>query len=79
MRPLELEQKRNLYRFTKTVFAVAGGFLIILGGWYFIDGVLISHSPLFWFGLLPAYVGAMLILVSFAMRIEWFTDTRRFW
>lgn len=80
MRPLELEEKRTLYRFTKLVLVISGVFLLGLGVWYLAGGLLGSvHAPQFWFGIFPAYVGVMMILVSLAMRIEWFTDTRRFW
>lgn len=80
MRPLELAEKKALYRFTKSVLAVAGTFLIILGGWYLTSGLLgRDPSGQFWIGIFPAYVGSMMILIALAMRIEWFTDARRFW
>ena len=73
-------EKHALYRFTKAVLIVSGVFLISLGGWYLANGVIGSESsPTFWFALLPAYVGSMLVLISFAMKIEWFTDARKFW
>jgi hypothetical protein len=77
---LELGEKRALYRFTKGVLIVSGTFLLLLGAWYLLGGFLgAARSPEFWFGVFPAYIGGMLILISFAVRIEWFTDTRRFW
>jgi hypothetical protein len=80
MRPLELREKKALYRFTKIVLALAGSFLIILGGWYLATGLLGGdRTGQFWIGIFPAYVGSMMILISLAMRIEWFTDARRFW
>jgi hypothetical protein len=79
MRPLELKEKKALYRLTKTTFAIFGIFLLLLGCWFLTGGLLDARSTIFWLGLLPAYVGSMLLLFSLAMRIEWFTDTRRFW
>jgi hypothetical protein len=69
-----------LYKFTKAVLAVTGSSLVLIGGWYLsggLDGA--ERNPAFWFGIFPAYVGVMLILISLAVKIEWFTDTRRFW
>ena len=79
MRPLELGEKVILYRVTKSALAIAGSFLVILGSYYLSILAIGDHSPEYWIGLLPAYMGVMLILISLAMRIEWFTDTRRFW
>jgi hypothetical protein len=80
LRPLEFGEKRALYRFTKAILVIAGIFLLILGGWYLAGGLIGGeHSPEFWFGIFPAYIGVMMILISMAMRIEWFTDARRFW
>jgi len=77
---LELGEKKSLYKFTKSVLIISGVFLVSIGGWYLGNGVIGSgHSTSFWFALLPAYVGSMLILISVAMRIEWFTDARSFW
>jgi hypothetical protein len=80
LRPLEMGEKRALYRFTKFVLVISGVFLIGLGAWYLAGGFLgIEHTSEFWIGIFPAYVGVMMILISLAMRIEWFTDARRFW
>ena len=80
MRPLELAEKKALYRFTKTMVALVGIFLVGLGGWYLATGLLgLDRTGGFWIGIFPAYVGSMMILISLAMRIEWFTDARRFW
>ena len=80
MRPLELGEKKALYRFTKVLLVFSGIFLIALGGWYLAGGFIGSgHTADFWFGIFPAYIGVMMILISLAMRIEWFTDARRFW
>jgi hypothetical protein len=69
-----------LYKFTKMLLVIAGIFLLVLGSWYLAGGLLgFGHDPEFWFGIFPAYVGVMMILISLAMRIEWFTDARRFW
>jgi len=80
LRPLELGEKKTLYKFSKAILVLAGATLIFYGGWYLVDGLLQSpHSSQYWFGIFPAYVGSMMILISLAMRIEWFTDARRFW
>ncbi|MDA4129928.1 MAG: hypothetical protein OK457_04080 [Thaumarchaeota archaeon] len=80
MRPLEPREKTQLYKFTKTILIFLGAFLIIYGGWSIGAGLVQNpHDSQYWFGIFPAYVGAMMILISFAMRIEWFTDARRFW
>jgi len=80
LRPLEFAEKKTLYRFSKSILILAGAFLVLYGGWYAVDGFLSSPgSSQFWFGIFPAYVGSMMILISLAMRIEWFTDARRFW
>lgn len=80
MRPLEYAEKTRLYRFTKTLLVVLGAFLVVYGGWYIALGLITnSRDSGHWFGLFPAYVGSMMILISLAMRIEWFTDARRFW
>jgi hypothetical protein len=80
LRPLELEEKTALYRFTKGILVLLGVFLIVYGAWFIGSGLLQnSHDSGYWFGLFPAYVGSMMILISLAMKIEWFTDARRFW
>jgi hypothetical protein len=80
MRPLEHREKTALYKFTKGILISLGVFLIIYGGWYVGYGLLQDpHNSQYWFGIFPAYVGSMMILISLAMRIEWFTDARRFW
>jgi len=80
LRPLELAEKKALYKFTKAVLIVAGVFLLALGGWYLAGGLVGGgRTGQFWIGIFPAYVGGMMILISLAMRIEWFTDARRFW
>jgi hypothetical protein len=80
MRPLELKEKRQLYRFTKVLMVALGIALIAYGGWFFaINFIGDAHNLEYWFGIFPAYLGSMLILVSLAMKVEWFTDARRFW
>jgi hypothetical protein len=80
MRPLELKEKRQLYKFTKVLVIVLGVSLIAYGGWFFAINLFQDPSNLqYWFGIFPAYLGSMLILVSLAMKVEWFTDARRFW
>jgi hypothetical protein len=80
VRPLELHEKKALYTFTKAMLIVLGSALLVYGTWFFISRFLGSpHNPEFWFGIFPAYLGCMMILVSIAMKIEWFTDARRFW
>ena len=80
MRALELNKKKALYSFTKVVLAIVGVALVISGCWYLVSQYLVApNNPEFWFGLFPAYIGAMMILISIAMKLEWFTDARRFW
>jgi hypothetical protein len=80
LRPLEFGEKKTLYRFSKVILILAGASLIVYGGWYVGYGLFESpHSTQSWFGIFPAYIGSMMILISLAMRIEWFTDARRFW
>ncbi len=80
MRPLELREKKALYKFSKILLTIFGFFLILYGGWYFISQFLASpHDMQFWFGIFPMYIGSMMLLISVAMKVEWFTDMRRFW
>ena len=80
MRALELRKKKALYSFTKVVLVVVGVVLVVSGCWYLVSQYLEApNNPEFWFGLFPAYIGAMMILISIAMKLEWFTDARRFW
>jgi hypothetical protein len=80
LRPLELNEKKVLYKFTKTVLIIAGAFLVGYGAYLMINGLVLDPSnQQYLFGLFPAYIGGMMILLSLAMRIEWFTDARRFW
>ncbi len=80
MRPLEPDEKKALYKFTKTVLMIAGAFLAIYGAYLIITGLFFNGGgQQSLFGIFPAYMGSMMILVSLAMQIEWFTDARRFW
>lgn len=80
MRPLSEREKIRIYNFTKMMLLIVGIALIAYGVWFFISEYIAApDEPIFWFGLLPAYIGSMMILVSVAMRLEWFTDARRFW
>lgn len=80
MRPLEQREKESIYKFSKGTLFVAGAFLVGFGCWYFVTFLISDpHSLQYWFGIFPAYIGAMMILFGFAMRLEWFTDARRFW
>ncbi|MDG6905260.1 MAG: hypothetical protein JRN20_05680 [Nitrososphaerota archaeon] len=80
MREVELKKKKALYRFTKTVLMIAGAFLLIYGCWFIISQLItVPRNPVFWFGIFPGYVGGMMILISIAMKLEWFTNARRFW
>jgi hypothetical protein len=80
LRAVELKKKKALYRFSKTVLLVGGTILIIYGCWFIVSQFLaVPSNPESWFGVFPAYVGAMMILISIAMKLEWFTDARRFW
>lgn len=80
VRPLGEPEKKRIYRFTKNTLLLFGVVLFLYGVWFLISGYIASpDNPSFWFGLFPAYVGFMMILVSIAMKLEWFTDARRFW
>lgn len=80
LRDVELKRKKALYSFTKTALVIIGVFLIIYGCYFAISQFFtVPSSPQFWFGVFPAYVGAMMILISMAMKLEWFTNARRFW
>lgn len=71
---------RKLYRFAKVAVAFGGSVLVAYGLWlmtrpFFFPDV----GPGFWFGLFPLYLGAMMILVSLAMKEDWFTNARKYW
>lgn len=80
MRPLNEGEKKRVYNFTKIALLLAGFALLLYGIWYILSQYIASPSnPSFWLGLFPAYIGSMMMLVSIAMKLEWFTDARRFW
>jgi len=71
---------KALYRFTKIVLVITGIFLIAYGAYVLLSGFFLSPGNYqFWIGIFPAYLGSMMILISLAMKVEWFTDARRFW
>jgi uncharacterized membrane protein YdcZ (DUF606 family) len=78
LREVELKQKRQLYHLCKTLLMVGGGVLVIYGC-YFALSQYVAKNSLFWFAICPGYVGSMMILISLAMKLEWFTNARRFW
>lgn len=80
MRTLSGKEKERIYGFTKKILLLAGTALLLYGIWFLISGFVASpENSSFWFGLFPAYIGSMMILISLAMKLEWFTDARRFW
>ncbi|MCL4518230.1 MAG: hypothetical protein M1587_03440 [Thaumarchaeota archaeon] len=80
MRPLEQREKESIYKFSKGTLFAAGVFLIAFGAWYFVTYLISDpHNPQYWFGIFPAYLGSMMVLFGFAMKLEWFTDARSFW
>jgi hypothetical protein len=80
MRVLTPKEMIRVYHFTKGTLVAAGLFLIGYGGWDIINSFLLSQSGSHgWFGIFPCYVGAMLILISLAMKEDWFTNARRYW
>ncbi|MHB8565778.1 MAG: hypothetical protein ACYC7D_06135 [Nitrososphaerales archaeon] len=78
-RSLEIDM-RSLYRFAKTIFASAGVAIIAYGIWFLGSPLLFSQdNPDSWFGIFPLYLGAMMILLSLAMKEDWFTNARKYW
>ena len=54
--------------------------LAAYGAWFFVDTFLIDPKNAgFWLGMLPIYIGCMMILVSLAMKEDWFTNARKYW
>jgi len=71
---------RRVYRFTKWTLVAAGVFLAAYGLWFFVSMLLTDRAEeSFWFGLVPVYIGAMMILLSLAMKEDWFTNARKYW
>jgi hypothetical protein len=59
---------------------LVGGGLVGYGLWYFVTRYLSNpSSPSFWLGMLPTYLGAMLLLAATAMKEDWFTNARKYW
>jgi hypothetical protein len=77
---LEHEEKKALYRLAKLMLMAVGAVLIAYGGFILFSGLFLGpQNGQYWFGIFPIYLGSMMILISLAMKVEWFTDTRRFW
>ncbi|HZW57832.1 MAG TPA: hypothetical protein VFF30_16200 [Nitrososphaerales archaeon] len=73
-------EMRRLYRFTKATLLVFGGLLIAYGTWFFLGSLLSNPDDgAFWLGILPIYVGSMMIIISLAMKEDWFTNARKYW
>lgn len=71
---------RRLYRFARVAVAFGGGVLVAYGIWLMMSPFFFPEvDPGFWFGLFPLYLGAMMILVSLAMKEDWFTNARKYW
>jgi hypothetical protein len=70
-----------LYKFTKgSMFAIGLG-LLGYGIWWLASPFIldIPGGSLWFFGIFPIYVGAMIILIAFAMKEDWFTNARKYW
>ncbi|MHB1907517.1 MAG: hypothetical protein ACYCQJ_01445 [Nitrososphaerales archaeon] len=69
-----------LYQLTRSSMFL-GGMILIGYGSLRLSNPFVLHisDPLWLFGIFPIYVGAMLILVSLAMKEDWFTNARRYW
>jgi len=73
-------EMRRLYRFTRATLVGAGVFLAAYGAWFFVSTFLTdSKNAAYWLGILPIYLGCMMILVSLAMKEDWFTNARKYW
>jgi len=73
-------EMQRLYRFTRATLVAAGVFLAAYGAWFFADTFLMDPKDAgFWLGILPIYIGCMMILVSLAMKEDWFTNARKYW
>ena len=73
-------EMRRLYRFTKTMLVITGTVLIVYGAWFFVDSLLLDPAGgAFWLGALPIYIGSMMIIISMAMKEDWFTNARKYW
>jgi len=80
LRPFGPAEMRRVYRFTRLTFVLAGLFLDTYGAWFFVTMFLSQRNEeSYWLGLLPIYIGAMMILVSLAMKEDWFTNARKYW
>ncbi len=74
------DDMRKLYRFAKTILTLAGLALTAYGVWFIGSSLLsVQSKPDSWFGIFPIYLGSMMILVSLAMKEDWFTNARKYW
>ena len=81
LRAFTLSEMIFLYKFTKGAM-IGGGFALLgYGAWWLASPFLLhlTNDPLWLFGILPTYVGAMFILIALAMKEDWFTNARRYW
>ena len=80
LRAFTTREMTALYQLTRTFMFGGGLALVGYGSWRLANPLILHVSdPLWLFGIFPAYVGAMLILISLAMKEDWFTNTRRYW
>ena len=70
-----------LYKFTKSSMFALGLGLLGYGAWWISSPFIlrVPAGPLWFFGIFPIYVGAMIILIALAMKEDWFTNARRYW
>ena len=74
------KEMRRLFRFTRATFAGAGVFLAAYGTWFLVTTFIADPKDAgYWLGILPIYIGCMMILVSLAMKEDWFTNARKYW
>ncbi len=80
MRAFTSSEMIMLYRVARTCFFVGGAGLLTYGAWFLVyPTVYHVNNPLALVGILPIYIGGMLILVAAAMKEDWFTNARRYW
>jgi len=71
---------QRVYRFTKATLILAGSFLSGYGVYFFVTMFMTERDDSsYWLGILPIYIGGMMILLSFAMKEDWFTNARKYW
>ncbi len=80
MRALTPSEMVLLFKFTRSAMIAGGVILLGYGAWWLTSPFIYrTDSPLYLFGIFPLYVGAMIILISLAMKEDWFTNARRYW